>query len=259
MTIIPAASTTTLHTSGRGEARSQRMLAWAGALGQDIAVDSAILHLAPVARETPTRWRGAAAFVGLTPQGLVRHWSGRDGAISLSAPPAAGEPGAGAADGGLGAPGRGITEALALAHRCDGIVVSREERAACAQLIAAAREGGAVVAVTAGPRPSTILLAHGGSMQAPVPSIEQAGEDLGAGDVFAAAFFVELSTGSPPGDAAAFASAAAAVRMQGGGPHAIGTRPAIEALLHEGAGAGEANDRSGPRARRGRGFRAPPG
>jgi hypothetical protein len=235
MTIIPAACTTTLHTSGRGEARSQRMLAWAGTLAQDIAVDSAILHLAPVARETPTRWRGAAGFVGLTPQGLVRHWPGRDGEISLTAPPAAGASGPSAA--GARAPGRGITEALALADRCDAIVVSRKERAACARLIAAAREGGAVVAVTAGPRPSTILLADGGSLQAPVPSIEQAREDLGAGDVFAAAFFVELSTGSLPGDAAAFASAAAAVRMQGAGPDAIGTRPAIEALLHEGAGA----------------------
>ena len=43
-----------------------------------MAVDTAILHLAPIARETPRAWpRSRAEFVGLTPQGLVRAWDAR--------------------------------------------------------------------------------------------------------------------------------------------------------------------------------------
>jgi ribokinase len=52
-------------------------------------------------------------------------------------------------------------------------------------------------------------------------------EDLGAGDVFAAAFFVALSEGRSPLEAATFGNAAAAVRIAGTGPGAIGTRAAI--------------------------------
>ena len=40
-------------TASAGAARSQRMLAWAGEIAEESAVDTAILHLAPVARETP--------------------------------------------------------------------------------------------------------------------------------------------------------------------------------------------------------------
>jgi hypothetical protein len=238
ITIIPAAHTTTLRTSGSGEGRSQRMLAWAGPLPQDIPVQSAILHLAPVARETPTRWRGRPRFVGLTPQGLVRGWLGADGAISLLAPRGAGDRDGAAPSRGQAPPGRGVAEALAFADTCDAIVVSHEELPCCAGLIQAAGRGGAVVAVTAEARPTTILLPGGTSLQSPVPRIEHPREDLGAGDVFAAAFFVALAEGVSPGPGAAFASAAAAVRMEGSGPDAIATRPAIEARLQEGTGPG---------------------
>jgi sugar/nucleoside kinase (ribokinase family) len=54
-------------------------------------------------------------------------------------------------------------------------------------------------------------------------------DDVGAGDVFAAAFFIELADGAPAAAAAAFANAAAAVRIAGDGPEAIGDRAAIEA------------------------------
>jgi sugar/nucleoside kinase (ribokinase family) len=234
LTILAAPHTTTLQTSGSGAARRQRMMAWAGPLAQDIAVDSAILHLAPVARETPTRWHGHPAFVGLTPQGLVRRWSGAGGVISLLARPdedaqATGEP---------APPGRGVAEALAWADGYDAIVVSDEERACCEELIAAATRGGAVAAITAGPRPTTILLPDGRALQSPVPSIQETRADLGAGDVFAAAFFVSLAEGSTPDQAAAFANAAATVRMQGAGADAIGRRTAIEERLRAGAGGG---------------------
>jgi 1D-myo-inositol 3-kinase len=234
LTILPAAHTTTLQTSGSGTGRRQQMLAWAGPLAQDMAVDSAILHLAPVARETPTRWRGRPAFVGLTPQGLVRQWDA-GGLVTLLASPG----GDGVQPNGEPAlPGRGVAEALAVADGYDALVVSDDERACCDELIAAARRGGAVTAITAGPHPTTILLPDGRALQSPVPSIDQTRTDLGAGDVFAAAFFVSLSERSTPDQAAAFANAAATVRMQGAGADAIGRRSAIEARLRAGAATG---------------------
>jgi len=94
------------------------------------------------------------------------------------------------------------------------------------------REGaGATVAVTDGAAPNTLLLPDGRELALDVPSIDVARDDLGAGDVFAAAFFVALAEGQAPADAAGFANAAAAVRMQGDGAGAIGDRDAVLARL----------------------------
>lgn len=208
--ILPAAHTTTLRTLGAGGQRRQRLLAWAGPIAQDIAVETSILHLAPVARESPTRWRGQAAFVGLTPQGLVREWSGEGDEIAIGKP---------------------MRSLALLAGRCDAIVLSQHERVACASAIDAAGAGGAVVAVTAGAQPTMILAPGRAGVELEVPAIEEPVDDLGAGDVFAAAFFVALAEGQSPPEAASFANAAAAVRMHGVGADAIGERTAIEARL----------------------------
>jgi sugar/nucleoside kinase (ribokinase family) len=66
----------------------------------------------------------------------------------------------------------------------------------------------------------------------PVPPLgAPPAEDLGAGDVYAAALFVSLAQGSAPEDAARFANAAAAVRMLGRGSDAVGDRAAVLARL----------------------------
>lgn len=238
LTVLPASCTTTLLTAGSGSDRSQRVLTWAGPIAEDLALDTAILHLAPVARETPSRWRGPAAFVGLTPQGLVRQWHaggrvgderGNAGDASdvaddpsegrvTSAPPAAG--------------------AVGVAKRCHALVVSEHERASCADLIYAARSAGAVVAITAGAGPVSLLARGRDVDELQVPALHEHVDDLGAGDVFAAAFFVAVSEGRPAPDAARFACAAAAVRMHGVGAGAIGGLDAIEARLHATANAG---------------------
>jgi sugar/nucleoside kinase (ribokinase family) len=216
VTVMPAAHTTTLGTSGMGMARQQRVLAWAGPIDpSELTVESAILHLAPVAREIPASWheegRGST-FVGLTPQGLLRRWSVTDPQITLAPPD---------------------RQAEAMAQRCHAVVLSEHERTSCAGLIARARAAGAVVAVTDGHAPNSILLPAGRSLALTVPHVERPHEDLGAGDVFAAAFFVGLAEGRTPADAAGFANAAAAVRMSNVGPNAIGDRHAIENRLLE--------------------------
>src|SRR5205814_2037512 len=79
-------------------------------------------------------------------------------------------------------PGRGLDDALGLAERCDAIVASEEERASCSALIAAAVRAGAVVAITNGPRPATILRPDGRTVRLPVTAVDSPREDLGADD-----------------------------------------------------------------------------
>jgi sugar/nucleoside kinase (ribokinase family) len=212
LTVIDAEQTTTLQTVRAGEQRAQRMVAWAGEIaGHDVDVDTAIMHLAPVARETPASFAASARFVGVTLQGLVRDW-----------PPGG---------------GRIVQRELDLAmlpRRCDAFVLSTSELESCAALLArpdhtrAGGAGRALVAVTAAAAPSKLYLADGTTLQVAVPPVARMRDDVGAGDVFAAAFFVMLAEGSSPLQAAAFANAAAAVRIGGEGPAAIGTRAAIE-------------------------------
>ncbi|HEY2397465.1 MAG TPA: PfkB family carbohydrate kinase [Solirubrobacteraceae bacterium] len=205
--IQAAEHTTTLLTSGAGDARTQRVLAWAGPIEAPPPVESSILHLAPVARETPRIRSDGAAFLGLTPQGLARRWAA-DGEMSLAA-----------------------VDPDQLPEPCEAIVLSEVEQTACAALLARARAAGAIVAVTAGHRPTTILLPGGETLHAPAPATELDGEDIGAGDVFAAALFIALHEGQHPSDAAAFASAAAALRVGAPATTGIAGRAAIESRV----------------------------
>jgi len=205
LVVLPSGRTTALETLGQGTQRTQRLLSWAGPMGEGVHVHTAILHLAPVARETGPRWRGHAGFVGLTPQGLVRTWAA-DGAPITHVP----------------------LEAQLLPQRCDAIVISEQERESCTALIESA---GPILAVTAAARATTLRLGDGELRTVAVPAIGAVRDDLGAGDVFAAAFFVSLRDGRPAEDAASFANAAAAVRIEGLGASAIGSRGDIEARM----------------------------
>jgi 1D-myo-inositol 3-kinase len=221
--IHPARETTTLETIGEDRAHAQRVLAWAGAIAA-VSVDTAILHLAPVAQETTERWQGDAEFVGLTPQGLVRTWADAGGEFGQR--PLAREQ---------------------LPKPCHAIVISQAERESCEWLIAAVDASGerasgeaegagadaadAIVAVTAEGDATGLHIPGRGALALEVPPIERFVDDIGAGDVFAAAFFIALREGRGPAEAAAFGNAAAAVRIAGSGPGAVGGRDAIEARL----------------------------
>jgi hypothetical protein len=206
--IQAAEHTTMLSTSGAGASRSQRVLAWAGPIEGKPAVETSILHLAPVAQELPRHWSGDVGFVGLTPQGLARRWADGDGAMSLAK-----------------------VDPEALPEPCDAIVISEVERAACAEVLARARSAGGLVAVTAGDRPTTLLLPGGDTLHAPTPATELEGEDIGAGDVFAAALFIALHEGQQASNAAIFAGAAAALRIGAPSTSGIACRSAIESLV----------------------------
>jgi sugar/nucleoside kinase (ribokinase family) len=236
--VIGAEHTTTLSTRGLGASRTQRVLAWAGPIVEPVELDTAILHLAPVARETPVTWRGRADFVGITPQGLVRHWEQGEGVplvqLDTGSPlnymPLA-PPDSGSLPGDI-SPAELDPELLP--DSFDAAVISEHERHNCHALFSAARRCGAHVAVTAGSRPTTVHMpdSGGGSVvQSTLPPIVAVRDDIGAGDVFAAAFFVALAGGRAALEAATFGNAAAAVRVAGMGPDAIGGRAEIEAVL----------------------------
>lgn len=204
--VEPAPESTRLTLPPRGGDR-QRVLAWAGMMRAP-SVDTSILHLAPVAQESEGDWSGAADFVGLTPQGLVRTWTARNPQIR---------------------PVR-LRESR-LPERCDAIVISESERASCARLLGAASplRPEAVVAITAQARATELRLPGGATRHISVPQPAEVVDDVGAGDVFAAAFFIALREGSAPEQAASFANAAAAVRITGDGAGAVGDRAAVQA------------------------------
>lgn len=205
--VIPSEQTTTLATHGSGADRVQRVRAWAGPIAGPLQVSAAIVHFAPVARETPPGAHAQAKFIGVTPQGLVRNWD-RDGRLL----PAELDP-------------------ATLPERFHAAVISEQERASCAALFAVARHR-ALVAVTAGFAPTELCLACGTAELIAPLAIGPACDDLGAGDVFASALFVALAEGSSPAEAARHASAAAAVRVSGCGPDAVGDSAAVERLLN---------------------------
>lgn len=216
--VSPSEHTTTLSTRGSGPERVQRLCAWAGAIDEPLEPSARIVHLAPVARETPallpTRKPSAQTpsalpagvpFVGVTPQGLVRAWD-REGHIAPTP-----------------------LHRDMLPERLDAAVISERELESCAELLE--REPPALVAITAGSDPIRLCPSEGTMVCIPAIAVPAPHDDLGAGDVFAAALFVALHGGSPPGQAARIASAAAAVRVSGGGPDAVGDRASIESAL----------------------------
>lgn len=117
------------------------------------------------------------------------------------------------------------------------MVLSVHERDVCAGFISRAQSAGTVVAITAGGGDTMILREGERPLIAPVAPVAHMSEDVGAGDVFSAAFFIALAEGQNAERAADFANAAAAVRIAGAGAQAIGGRTAIEARLRAVAGA----------------------
>jgi hypothetical protein len=235
--IAPASQSTTFETRGSGPARVQRLRAladpvrpegFAGEAGRSatatarfatgaegsatraegsatgaLPARASILHLAPVARETPSSWPCEASLVGLTAQGLVRRFD-RTGKVS----PCPLDP-------------------ATMPRRIDAAVIAESERSSAGALF----ERVPIVAVTDGEGPTTVHLGDRSAVRVAPRPLSGAHDDLGAGDVFAAAFFIALRDGLTPAQAAMRGNAAAAVRISGQGPDAVGDRTAIERRL----------------------------
>jgi sugar/nucleoside kinase (ribokinase family) len=146
----------------------------------------AILHLAPVAGEVdPAMLRSCnAAFKGLTPQGWLRRWDG-GGRIRPRFWPSARE----------------------IFSQADAVVLSEEDLSG-GDALAEYRRWSPVLVVTQGYRGCTVF--RGGEARVfPVPRVIER-DPTGAGDIFAAAFFIALQRWGDPWTAAGFANAIAA-------------------------------------------------
>ncbi len=201
---------TNQHVSGR---RSQTIHSWAGRIdltGIPAHWRSAeIIHIAPVAQEIDPRQAGrlSTEFLGVTPQGWMRHWPpSHTGTVTLS-------------------PLRLPTEVLS---RIDAMVMNTEEQSLARDEIDAVSTRG-LVAITRGRQPAQIL-DRGRLIE--IPSLPtRAVDDAGAGDVFAAILFVMRAHHESTAAAGRMASAAAGLRIQGQGPDAVPTRAAVEEYL----------------------------
>ncbi len=218
MTIITqeADSPTFFVNEYQGTRRTQHVRRWAGQI--DLRglpphwANARIIHLGPVAREIDTHQVLSLSpdFLGMTPQGWMREWpmerGGRVRHEQLRLPP----------------------ELLA---RTDAIVVSDEEIAqARAAVTSVGRQRLSVV--TLGPNGCQIT--YGGN-KAELPGYPVKTVDLtGAGDVFAAAFFLRASDPRvSPVSAGRFANLVAALSLRGIGPDAIPPMAEIEERYHE--------------------------
>lgn len=199
------------YTAGR---RVQTLPKWAGEI--DLRGlpphwrNAKLIHLGPIAQEIDPKQTGALTpeFLGVTPQGWMRDWPrGTGGRVKLHP---------------LRLPGE-------LMSRIDAMVVSDEEimlaRDAVEQ-IGARRLG----VITMGEEGARIL--YGGE-HVDLPGYKVPTVDLtGAGDTFAAAFFIRATDRTASAvTSGRFANAVAALSLRGIGATGIPTKKEVEAFL----------------------------
>lgn len=172
-----------------------------------------ILHLAPVANEVSPRILSyfPEALLSLTPQGWLRVWD-VDGHV-------------GVADWEEAEHVLGRADAAVLALEDVGGQEGQIERlaAACPALVVTRGESGAT------------LYAQGEETHIAALPVRKMVDPTGAGDVFAAAFFIRLHQGSNAPEAARFAATLAAQSVQRVGLDGVPTRDEILDLMAEAA------------------------
>ncbi len=211
--LVPSRTTTTYQFSDGPEGRSLRLLEMAAAIHSE-AVPAAwrqadIVHLAPIADELSDDLLDAFASARLvvgTGQGWMRAFD-TDGRVQP-------------------APERILRLPL---ERFNALVVSVEDLRGDGSLAWRIGERVRVLVVTHGSEGCTV---HHLGLADELPALPAASVDTtGAGDVFAAAFFVRLSETEDALASARFASAAAAIAIEGDGAACIPNRGAVLARL----------------------------
>lgn len=214
--ILPASAATIFENIPTPQGRRQTLHGWAGEILPDALPEAwrraAILHLGPIANELPPdAWAAALGTTDgrltlATPQGWLRRWG------TLPSPV-------------RHAP---LTLPEALLDRLGAMVISVEERDVAEAAVRRVAVGG-IGAITDGPHGVEILR---GETTTYVPTFAVTVRDeTGAGDVFAAAWAVQIARGESPEAAARVACAAASLSITAPGPHGIPTGAEIAALL----------------------------
>lgn len=214
--VVPAASSTTFENIYHDGHRRQYVRSVAARLAPEHVPaewrGARIVHLGPLVQEVGPEMLdafSAGALIGVTPQGWLRKWdeTGRVGPCAWAAA------------------GRFL-------QRADAMVLSLEDvggdQAELERYLGLAR----LAAVTRSWQGAT-LFRQGrrlGLAAYEVPEVDP----TGAGDVFAAAFFLRLSETGDPEEAARFANAAASFSIEGEGYSAIADRAQVEERLRSG-------------------------
>ncbi|NLE43858.1 MAG: ribokinase [Chloroflexi bacterium] len=187
---VPSQATTTFENIYLPEERRQIVHSVADVLTPDALPDdwqASIVHIGPIARECSVTLSQAFpdAFLGVTPQGWMRRWD-ETGHIGY------GE----------------WQHAESWLARADAVVLSDEDVRGDYDLIARYAAQTRLLVVTHGVVGCTVYQ-DGRARHFEAESVHQV-DPTGAGDIFAASFFVALQGGSDPWDAARFANCVAA-------------------------------------------------
>jgi 1D-myo-inositol 3-kinase len=211
--VAPADATTTFENVYHGGHRQQWLRARAASLPVSLVPaawrSAPIVHLAPLVEEFGAEMAAAFAgsrLLGLTPQGWLRAWDD-DGFVHRRAWP----------------------EPEAVLRACDAVVLSEEDVegdwALCAQYAALAH----LLVVTQGAAGCTVF-ERGRPWSVPAyPAVEV--DATGAGDVFAAAFFISFLDRGDPVAAARYANCVASFAVEAIGPHGVPTPAAVAERL----------------------------
>ena len=176
----------------------------------EIWKQASIIHLGPIASEmdsVPPR-DFAPALLGLTPQGWMRQWDS-DGRVS---------------------PTQWTNSEPALKN-AGAVVLSREDVGGDDELLEHMAGQTRVLAVTEADA-GCVLYWHGDRRRFRAPEMKEV-DATGAGDIFAAAFFIRLFSTRDPWEAARFATLIASHSVTRVGLHGIPTPHEIESSMME--------------------------
>lgn len=172
--------------------------------------NSPIIHLGPIADEMepvlPASFQ--PSLLGLTPQGWMRQWDA-EGRVSL----------------------REWNHSETALANAGAVVISREDVNGNDELIEHMAHQTRILAVTEGPAGS-VLYWNGDRRRFRAPEVREV-DPTGAGDIFAAAFFIRLLNTRDPWEAARFATQLASCSVTRVGLEGIATPREIEECMME--------------------------
>lgn len=206
---IPSEKTTAFENISRGNRREQILHQRATLIDFEQVPEnwrrSAIIHLAPIAQEMESQLPAGffPALLGLTPQGWLRGWDD-EGRVSP----------------------REWLEAEASLNHASAAVLSVEDVEADEELIEEFSLASRVLALTEGSE-GTRLYWNNDLRRFPASPVKTI-DATGAGDIFAAAFFIRLHSTRDPWEAARFATCLASKSVTRGWLESIPTQEEIQ-------------------------------
>jgi sugar/nucleoside kinase (ribokinase family) len=212
--IIPSEFSTTFENVKTAQGRKQTLHHQAAKINFEhipsIWRNAPIVHLAPIAQELDSKLAGQfpTSLVGVTPQGWMRAWdeSGRVQACAWE-------------------------NSEQILGQAGSVVMSVEDIARDLELAESMAHQTRILCLTEGELGS-VLYWNGDRRRFRPPVVEEL-EPTGAGDIFAAAFFVRLWKTRDPWEAARFATNLAAYSVTRPGLRGIPTKQEIESCLME--------------------------